>query len=334
MSTEARITPERFHRLHRTAFATLLLLPLALTGCAGGESANSSPGTPGSDTAAAGGATGGTAPGTSASPGAATPGNSAAPSAPPSSAPPSASPQAPGRRLVRTAVYFLHGERVSPVPRTVRAPATAAEALRALLAGPSRTERAQGRTTAIPSGTVLRSVAVEDRVATVDLSSRYDDGGGSLSMRARVAQVVFTATRSPAVHKVRFELDGKPVTTLGGEGIVLNRPVSRADFEDLTPEILVESPMVGDTVRSPVRVWGSANTFEATFRLKVTDAAGRRAAEVLVTASSGSGARGTFDVTVPFKATRSGPGVLTAYYYSPRNGRAVVVDTVPLTVQK
>ncbi|MER7172167.1 Gmad2 immunoglobulin-like domain-containing protein [Streptomyces mesophilus] len=331
MSTEARITPERFRRLHRTAFATLLLLPLALTGCAGGgESANPSQGTPGSDTAAAGGATGSTAPGASASPGATTPGNSAAPSAPPSSAPPSASPQAPGRRLVRTAVYFLHGEQVSPVTRTVRAPATAAEALRALLAGPSRTERAQGRTTAIPSGTVLRSVAVEGRVATVDLSSRYDDGGGSLSMRARVAQVVFTAT----VHKVRFELDGKPVTTLGGEGIVLNRPVSRADFEDLAPEILVESPMTGDTVRSPVRVWGSANTFEATFRLKVTDAAGRRAADVLVTASSGSGVRGTFDVTVPFKATRSGPGVLTAYYYSPQNGRAVVVDTVPLTVQK
>jgi hypothetical protein len=256
------------------------------------------------------------------------PGTPAAPSRPVTE-PPTATP-----RRVTTAVYFLHGEYVSPAPRTVTAPATAAGALHALLAGPSGTEARQGRTTAIPSGTTLRSLAVRDKVATVDLSGRYDDGGGTLSMRARLAQVVYTVTRYPGIEKVRFQLDGKPVTSFGGEGIVLNRPVGRAHFEDVTPAVLVESPLIGDTVRTPVRVWGTANTFEAEFRLKITDVTGRTAADVRVMATSGSGTRGTFDVTFPYKAARTGPGVLTAYFYSPEDGRPVTVDTVPVTVNR
>ena len=241
--------------------------------------------------------------------------------------------QAPAKK-VRTAAYFLHREKVSAAPRTVSAPSTAASAMRALLAGPDRAEIDHGRTTAIPSGTELRSVVIRNRIATVDLSGRYDDGGGSLSMRARLAQVVFTLTRFPTVDKVSFEIEGEPVKQLGGEGVVLDGPVGRADFEDLCPAVLVESPMIGDTVRTPLRVWGSADTFEAEFQLKVTDTTGRTAADVQVRATSGTGTRGTFDVTFPYKATRSGPGLLTAYFVSPEDGRPVTVDTVPLTVNR
>ncbi|CAL9641337.1 GerMN domain-containing protein [Streptomyces sp. enrichment culture] len=251
------------------------------------------------------------------------------PVSPPVSGPPPASP-----RRVTTAVYFLHGAYVSPAPRTVTAPATAEEAVRALLAGPDRIETGRGRTTAIPSGTSLRSLAVRDGVATVDLSGRYDDGGGSLSMRARLAQVVYTVTRYPSIDKVRFRLDGEPVTSFGGEGIALDRPVGRGHFEDVTPAVLVESPLPGGTVRAPVRVWGTANTFEAEFQLKITDVTGRTAADVQVMATSGSGTRGTFDVTFPYRAARTGPGALTAYFYSPENGRPVTVDTVPLTLTR
>ncbi|WP_240123933.1 Gmad2 immunoglobulin-like domain-containing protein [Streptomyces sp. MUM 136J] len=231
-------------------------------------------------------------------------------------------------------MYFLHGEFVSPVPRTVTAPGTAAGAVRALLAGPNGAERAHDRSTAIPSGTILRSLVIHDRIATVDLSGRYDDGGGSLSLRERLAQIVFTVTRFPSVDKVRFALDGTPVKDFGGVGTVLDRPVGRADFEGVTPAVLVESPLPGDTVRSPLRVRGSADTFEAVFRLKVTDVTGRTAADVQVQATSGTGTRGTFDVTFPCKPRSSGPGLLTAYFDSPADGRPVTVDTVPLTVRR
>ncbi|WP_249126068.1 Gmad2 immunoglobulin-like domain-containing protein [Streptomyces sp. A2-16] len=312
------------------AVAVLLVAP-ATSACGSDTGAEgTSPGTEPSSTA--------TAPSTPAAPGTGGTGGTGTPSTPsgPGTSAAPVTPSAPSgtRRQVRASVYFLHGEKISPAPRAVTPPATAAGALRALLAGPSRYERGQRRTTAIPSGTALRSIVVHRHVATVDLSGRYDDGGGSLSMRARLAQVVFTATRFPAIEKVRFEVDGKPVTTFGGEGIVLNGPVGRADFEELAPLVLVESPLIGDTVRTPVRVWGSANTFEATFRLKITDAAGHTAADVYATATSGTGTRGTFDVTIPYRATRSGAGLLTAYWNSLEDGHAVIEDTVPVTVMR
>jgi spore germination protein GerM len=40
---------------------------------------------------------------------------------------------------------------------------------------------------------------------------RHGDGGGSLSMRARLAQVVFAATRFPSMRKAIFRLGGKTV---------------------------------------------------------------------------------------------------------------------------
>ncbi|MDT7839917.1 Gmad2 immunoglobulin-like domain-containing protein [Streptomyces justiciae] len=335
MSAENTTTTPRPYRLRRTlVLATAVVLASSLATACGQDdgSAGTAPGADRTSTPSAGGTTGGTDGNGDTTPGQ---GGTTPPTTPHTTPTPS-TPTTPGqaRRQVRTSVYFLHGEQVSPAPRTVTAPTTAAGALRALLAGPSRYEARNGRTTAIPSGTALRSIVVRRHVATIDLSGRYDDGGGSLSMQARLAQVVFTATRFPSIQKVRFELDGKPVTSFGGEGIVLNHPVGRADFEDLAPQILVESPLIGDTVRSPLRVWGSANTFEATFKLKITDAAGRTAADVYVTATSGSGTRGTFDVTVPYRATRSGAGLLTAYWNSPEDGHAVVEDTVPLTVQR
>ncbi|MGR3867452.1 GerMN domain-containing protein [Streptomyces graminifolii] len=320
----------RSHRRRSTVLTAALTLPLlavtacgTTTGTAGqGGTAPTSP--PSAGTGTSGGASGAPAPSR-----ATTPETTAAPATGNS-----AGVGGTSVARVRTGVYLLHGQKVSPAPRTVTAPTTATAAVRALLAGPDRYEQARGRTTAIPSGTRLRSLVVRDHVATVDLSGRFDDGGGSLSLRERIAQVVFTVTRFPTVHKVGFELDGKAVTSFGRAGVVLNGPVGRADFEDRAPAVLVESPMIGDTARSPLRVWGSANTFDARFRLRVTDSTGRTAADVVVKATSGTGTRGTFDVTIPCEAGRSGPGLLAAYVLSAKDGRAVTVDTVPLTVNR
>ncbi|WP_260328402.1 Gmad2 immunoglobulin-like domain-containing protein [Streptomyces sp. Ag109_O5-1] len=65
--------------------------------------------------------------------------------------------------------------------------------------------------------------------------------------------------------------------------------------------MLVGSPLIGDTVRTPVRVGGSADTFEAVFRLKVTDTTGRTTADVCVTATPGTGPSPT-NPSVPARA--------------------------------
>jgi Immunoglobulin-like domain of bacterial spore germination len=104
---------------------------------------------------------------------------------------------------------------------------------------------------------------------------------------------------------------------------------TRKDFEDLTPAILVESPLPFATVGSPLRVWGTANTFEATFEYELVDGAGKVLSHHFVTATSGSGTRGTYDFTIRFD-TPPGPGKLVVYEISAADGSRIHQVEIPL----
>jgi germination protein M len=233
----------------------------------------------------------------------------------------------------RLLVYLLRGEKVGAAARSVpESPGVGAAAMRELLAGPTAAERDAGLATEIPAGTRLLGLAIADGVATVDLSSEFESGGGSLSMQSRVAQVVHTLTQFPTVHSVAFELDGEPVDAIGGEGVVVDPPVDRADFEDLAPAILLESPAPGETVSSPFRLLGTSNTFEATFMFQLRDASGNELASGFGTATSGSGERGTFDHEVTFSAASAGPGVLKMWEASAEDGSEIHVVEIPVQI--
>ncbi len=230
-------------------------------------------------------------------------------------------------------VFFLRDEKIATVHRTVpKTQQVAAAAMEELLAGPTAEDEAVGMTTAIPEGTQYIGTTIDQGVATIDLSSEYESGGGSLSMSARLAQVVYTLTQFPTVNFVNFTLDGEPVEVFGGEGIVLERPVGRKDFEELTPIIFVASPAVNDTVSSPVRVHGTANTFEAAFMLQILDADGTILIEQPMMATSGTGTRGTFDVTIDFNAQPGSQITLRVFEQSARDGSDVNIVEIPLTV--
>ena len=230
------------------------------------------------------------------------------------------------------AVYFLRGEKVSPVRRTIAAtPAVARAALTELLAGPTAEEVASGLTSAVPAGTRLHDVSISGGVATVDLDGTFDDGGGSASMLGRVAQVVATLTRFPTVDRVAFRIDGRPVEAIGGEGVVVDPPIGRGAIEEQTPQILVESPLPGDTVTSPIRLRGTANVFEATVSIDVKDETGKVVLRTFTTATSGTGTRGTFDTTLAL-AGREGKVIVVAYESSAKDGRPLHVVEVPLTL--
>jgi hypothetical protein len=243
---------------------------------------------------------------------------------------PTGSPTTPATTVV--SVYFLKGEKLQPVARKALSAGVATEAVRWLLNGPTPGERAAGLTSTIPTGTVLHGVTVANGVATVDLSRRFESGGGTLSMSTRVAEVVFTLTRFPTVSKVSFALDGTPVTALGGEGIDLSKPVGRADYEEQSPAVLVESPRWGERVSSPLRVTGSANVFEAVFFLELRGPRGTVLANQRVMATSGTGTRGTFDVTLRPTIADPGEGTLHAYVRSPKDGSRQEVVIVPLVL--
>ena|GEM_PF-271413 len=230
-------------------------------------------------------------------------------------------------------VFFIRDEKIATVHRTVpRTLQVAAASMAELLAGPTAEEEALGMSTSIPEGTEYIGTTIDQGIATVDLSGEFESGGGSFSMAARLAQVVYTLTQFPTVDFVTFTLDGEPVEVFGGEGIVMDRPVSRKDFESLTPAIFVSSPAVNDVVTSPLRVNGTANTFEAAFMLQVLDANDTIILEQPMMATSGTGTRGTFDTTIEFNAQPGTQITLVVFEYSAKDGSAINVVEIPLMV--
>ncbi|PKQ19228.1 MAG: hypothetical protein CVT66_11230 [Actinobacteria bacterium HGW-Actinobacteria-6] len=232
-------------------------------------------------------------------------------------------------------VYFTRGDKLGVSTRQIPATrAVATAAMRELLKGPSADEKAYGLGTTVPDGTKLRGVTITDRVATVDLTGTFESGGGSLSMTMRLTQVVYTLTQFKTVTSVRFSLDGKPVSVFGGEGIMLDKPLTRLSYEDVLPAILVESPTPMQTATSAVRVAGNANVFEAVFIAEIRDASGVTLAKEQVMATSGTGTRGTFDATFPFATPETQMGSLVVYEVSAKDGSHINVVTIPLKLVK
>jgi germination protein M len=247
-----------------------------------------------------------------------------------SGAPPASTTQAPTGSAVIP--YFIEGDQVAagePVETPERG--VAAAALRALLDGPNGRELAAGLTTAVPPDTRLLDLTVADGLARVDLSGRFREGEGAIPARERLAQVVYTLTQFPTVNSVRVRIDGHTVTRLGD--VKLDRGLTRADFEDQAPAILVESPGFGTAVSSPFTARGTANTFEATFEYELRDADGKILAQHFQTATSGTGTRGTFSFPVSFTVTQPTVGSLVVFERSAADGSRIHVRSIPLTLQ-
>jgi Immunoglobulin-like domain of bacterial spore germination/Sporulation and spore germination len=206
-------------------------------------------------------------------------------------------------------LYFLRNGQVGLARRRAgeEGPKVGTAAIEQLLAGPTASDRAAGFTTAIPAGTRLEGLSITDGTATVELSR-------DLSPAAR-AQVVYTLTQFPTVRRV--SIDGEA-------------PLRRTDFEDQTPPIFVELPAPGDSVSTPLQISGTANTFEATFQVEILDEGGRVIGKRFVTATSGSGTRGTFQAKVPFRAKATGPGMLVVYELSAEDGSRIHEVEIPL----
>jgi hypothetical protein len=216
--------------------------------------------------------------------------------------------------LLALQVWFARDGGLVSVRRTHEpTQAVATAATNALLEGPTDAERSAGFTSAIPSGTRLLGINIQNGVATVDLTSEYQSGGGSTSMQTRLGQVVYTLTQFPTVQKVRFRLDGNPVNVFSSEGIVLDHPVGRADYADLLPAIVVAEPAQGATVTSPVTVSGTANVFEANVTVAVLDAKGKIVGKTFTTASCGTGCRGSYSVAVTYRVAKQQPGTIVVH---------------------
>jgi len=216
-----------------------------------------------------------------------------------------------------------------PVLRTVTATrAVATAAVRELLAGPASGER--GLLTMIPAGTQLLGITIDGSVATVDLTGAFESGGGSASMFGRLAQLTYTVTQFPTVDTVRLRLDGQPVDSIGGEGVVVGAGLGRTHSTYSLPAIFVDRPAWGGAFPSPGRVTGLANVFEAQFRLQVLDGRRHVLVDTPVHATCGTGCWGTFDVTVPYSVATAQWGTLRVFDPSAKDGTPIDVREYPI----
>jgi hypothetical protein len=156
---------------------------------------------------------------------------------------PTVTTEAPATRFVD--VYFVQdGAYATAVATAVPdTPDVAGNAIRALIAGPTTAQEQAGLSSAVPTDTLLLGITIDDGLAMIDLSREFEAGGGSFGMIARLAQVVYTLTQFSSVDEVEFWLDGEPVTTFSGEGLVLGEPQDRGDYLSALPL----TPTLGDT---------------------------------------------------------------------------------------
>ena len=213
--------------------------------------------------------------------------------------------------LVRYEVWFTRDESLFMVRRTQEAtPRIGTAAMESLLGGPSTQEQAAAVGSQIPAGTQLLGLSVDSGVATVDLTSEFESGGGSAWMNMRIAQIVYTLTQFPTVKGVLFQLDGQPVDVLGGEGVIVDQPITRKDYRSLMPAILVVDPQIGERVDNPVFVQGSANVFEANVTVEIVDASGKVLRSAYTTATCGTGCRGTFSIELTYDVPSDTHGLI------------------------
>lgn len=207
-----------------------------------------------------------------------------------------------------------------------------AAALAALLDGPPDAAVEAGISTEIPEDTTMVSLAVgSDRIATVELSPEFDDGGGSASMFGRLAQLTYTLTAFPSVDSVLLLENGAVVEVFSSEGIVLDGPMTREDFEDQLPGILVESPPWGAPVSLPFEASGTAAAFEAVFQTQLLVDDDVVFEPPFVMSENGIGfAPFTFEVDADIVPPTD--AVLRVWEFSAEDGSVISERFVPVTV--
>jgi spore germination protein GerM len=106
-----------------------------------------------------------------------------------------------------------------------------ADTIKALLIGPSADELGKNMQTLIPLGTKLRSVRMSGTTAVIDLSEEFMfNRYGIEGYAAQLKQLVWTATSFSTVHDVQILIEGQRRDFLGGEGVYIGKPLSRASF--------------------------------------------------------------------------------------------------------
>jgi spore germination protein GerM len=208
-------------------------------------------------------------------------------------------------------------------------------ALAFLLIGPTpgEAEAIPAMSTSIPAGTELLGIEVSDRIATVDLSAEFEEGGDPSreATARRLAQIVYTLTAFDDVAGVRFQIEGRP-TVAFGEGWYLEDPSGREDdlFEAALPAVFIDTPPAWGSADNPLRVSGTARVYRGQVSLTLTDGDGLIIWEGDTNASCGIDCRGYWYAEIPYVLEEPQTGALIAWSPSPEDGSQENVREHPI----
>jgi hypothetical protein len=245
------------------------------------------------------------------------PAPSAAPAPPsPPAAPASPSPTPSAVKESSFQVWFAKSGKLFVATRSgPETLAVARRALDSLKGGPSSDEVHVGVTSAVSGADRMNVELRPGGLAVVGVDPAFFDGPAH-EVALRRAQVVYTLTQFSTIRRVRFSEDPAVLT--------------RHDFDELLPQIVVESPVVGAKVSSPVTVSGIANVFEATVSMRVLDAGGRELARAFTTATCGTGCWGTYSGAIRFAVGSEQRGTIEVYESSAEDGSPLHLVSIPV----
>jgi hypothetical protein len=261
------------------------------------------------------------------------PGNgSASPSSSPGGSPTTSPSESPDpTRSMTYELWFNYDGSLFVTHRTEPfTPGVGRRSLEALFDGPTDAERHANVSTSINPGTRLLDLTIDDGVATVDLDATFTAKETLASVVGSLAQVVYTLTQFDSVEGVVFEVEGSPLFEYFGRYEVDGLIQRRANFSDLLPFILVESPGIGERVSSPVTIAGTANVFEAVVSIAILDEHGRTVASTFTMATCGTGCRGSYATDVRYHVGTRQPGTLRVYEVSAMDGSPIHVVEIPV----
>lgn len=147
----------------------------------------------------------------------------------------SAQPSAPATAAsgsIDETLYFVRDGKLVAVTRHVDRAATVAEAVAALQAGPTETERGTGLSTSLAGPGVVTAITVNGDQASIALTAPVD-GGSRADETLAYAQLVCTLTARPDIHSVVFTSDGQPIGVPRGDGSLSPGPLTAADYSML-----------------------------------------------------------------------------------------------------
>jgi len=184
---------------------------------------------------------------------------------------------------------------LEPVTVELAAPTlgVARAAMEALVRGP---DAGEGLETLVPPGTEVLGVDRDQQLLTVDLSDEVRTPvGGAAGEAAFAQQLAWTGTQFEGVAQVRLLVVGAPIDQLWGH-LDWSQPVTRDEFA-LSPVIIYQPEPGAEISSGSVTAFGTADVFEATLLVRLLRPDGSLAAEAVVTATCGTGCRGTWETS-------------------------------------